>query len=135
MVRPDRWRRSLCALAASCALAVSKFGLAQATGPAIPFREDGAGLGQQAMTTGGVTLLVLALAVAALLVLRRKLGMQLADPNCGGLRCAASTRLSAQTRVHVLVYRGREYLLAQSGDSLLRLAEFEPGSPTVEKNT
>lgn len=135
MVRSDLWRRWLYALTASCALMVSKFGLAQANGPAIPFREEGVGLGQQAMTTGGIALLLLAVAVAALLALRRKLGMQLADPNFGGLRCAASTRLSAQTRVHVLVYRGREYLLAQSGDSLLHLAEYEAGSQTMEKNS
>jgi len=108
---------------------------AQDAAAAIPYREDGAGLGQQAMTTGAITLLLLALAVAALLVVRRKLGTQLVHANVGGLRCAASARLSAQTRVHVVLYRGREYLLAQSGDSLLRIAEFDSGGPVLEKQS
>ena len=132
MVRSDVRCRCLLAVIASCALLASKPGLAQSAVAAIPYREDGAGLGQQAMTTGGVALLMLALAVAVLLAVRRKLGMRLSQANFGGLRCAASTRLSAQTRVHVVLYRGREYLLAQSGDSLLRLAEFESGSPAME---
>ena len=132
MARPDTRCRRLSALALSCALLACMPGLAQGAVAAIPYREDGAGLGQQAMTTGGIALLVLALAVAVLLVMRKKLGMRLAQTNCGGLRCAASTRLSAQTRVHVVLYRGREYLLAQSGDSLLRIAEFESGSPALE---
>jgi hypothetical protein len=97
-----------------------------------PYREDGAGLSQQEMTTAGVVLILLALAVAGLLALRRKLGARLADSNSSGLHCAASTRLSAQTRVHVLAYRGREYLLAQCGDSLVRIAELEPFPPAPE---
>lgn len=133
MVRPDAARRLACCLAVPCALMATKLSLAHASGSRIPFREDGAGLSQQAMTTAGVTLLLLALAVAGLLALRRRLVTQFADPTSGGLRCAASTRLSSQTRVHVLVYRGREYLLAQSGERLLRIAEFEPASPASEK--
>jgi hypothetical protein len=115
------------------ALAASVPGLAQNAAAAIPYREDGAGLGQQAMTTGGIALLLLALAVAVLLAVRRKLGRQLVHANLGGLRCAASARLSAQTRVHVVLYRGREYLLAQSGDNLLRIAEFEAADPATEQ--
>lgn len=132
MVRSDTRCRRLSALIAACALLASKPGLAQSAAAAIPYREDGAALGQQAMTTGGIALLLLALAVAVLLAVRRKLGTQLVHANSGGLRCTASTRLSAQTRVHVVLYRGREYLLAQSGDSLLRIAEFESGSPAME---
>lgn len=132
MARPDARCRCFSAVIASCALLAGKPCLAQSAAAAIPYREDGAGLGQQAMMTGGIVLLLLALTVAVLLVVRRKLGAQLAHANFGGLRCAASTRLSAQTRVHVVLYRGREYLLAQSGDSLLRIAEFESGSPALE---
>lgn len=132
MARSDTRCRCLSALIASCALLASKPGLAQSAVAAIPYREDGAALSQQAMTTGGIALLLLAFAVAVLLAVRRKLGTQLAHANSGGLRCTASTRLSAQTRVHVVLYRGREYLLAQSGDSLLRIAEFESGSPAME---
>ena len=133
MRRPDARSRCLRAVLACWALAACMPGLAQNAAAAIPYREEGAGLGQQAVTTGAITLLLLALAVAALLIVRRKLGTQLVHANFGGLRCAASARLSAQTRVHVVLYRGREYLLAQSGDSLLRVAEFESGSPAPEK--
>lgn len=132
MVRREARCWCLTAAIASCALLTSRPGLAQGVAAAIPYREDGAGLGQQAMTTAGIAVLLLALAVAVLLVVRRKLGTRLAHASFGGLRCAASTRLSAQTRVHVVLYRGREYLLAQSGDSLLRIAEFESGSPALE---
>lgn len=135
MRRPDARSRCLGAVLACWALAASMPGQAQNAAAAIPYREDGAGLGQQAVTTGGITLLLLALVVAVLLVVRRKLGAQLMHPNFGGLRCAASTRLSAQTRVHVVLYRGREYLLAQSGDSLLRIAEFESDVPVLEKQS
>lgn len=135
MRRPDACSRCLRAVLACWALAASMPSLAQDAAAAIPYREDGAGLGQQAMTTGAITLLLLALAVAALLVVRRKLGTQLVHANVGGLRCAASARLSAQTRVHVVLYRGREYLLAQSGDSLLRIAEFDSGGPVLEKQS
>jgi len=133
--RPDARSRCLRAVLACWALTASMPSLAQDAAAAIPYREDGAGLGQQAMTTGAITLLLLALAVAALLVVRRKLGTQLVHANVGGLRCAASARLSAQTRVHVVLYRGREYLLAQSGDSLLRIAEFDSGGPVLEKQS
>lgn len=135
MQRPDVRSRCFCAVMACWALAASMPGLAQNTAAAIPYREDGAGLGQQAMTTGGITLLLLALAVAVLLAVRRKLGTQLVHANVGGLRCAASIRLSAQTRVHVVLYRGQEYLLVQSGDSLLRIAEFESVSPAPEQTS
>lgn len=135
MRRPDARSRCLRAVLACWALTASMPSLAQDAAAAIPYREDGAGLGQQAMTTGAITLLLLALAVAALLVVRRKLGTQLVHANVGGLRCAASARLSAQTRVHVVLYRGREYLLAQSGDSLLRIAEFDSGGPVLEKQS
>lgn len=135
MRRPDARSRCLRALLACWALAASMPGLAENTAAAIPYREDGAGLGQQAVATGAITLLLLALAVAALLIVRRKLETQLVQANFGGLRCAASARLSAQTRVHVVHYRGREYLLAQSGDSLLRIDEFESGSVVLEKQS
>jgi hypothetical protein len=132
VVRPEAAGRLACGLAVSCALMACRLSLAQNSVSPIPYREDGAGLSQQAMTTAGVVLILLALAVAGLLALRRKLGARLADSNSSGLHCAASTRLSAQTRVHVLAYRGREYLLAQCGDSLVRIAELEPFPPAPE---
>lgn len=116
-----RWR----AAAAMWTLLAGQACLAQGSGAAIPYREDGPGLAQQAASAGGIALLLLALAVALLLALRRRLAGRLAPAASGGLRCAASTSLSPHTRVHVLAYRGREYLLAQCGDSLLHIAQFD----------
>jgi hypothetical protein len=88
---------------------------------AISFRPEGNGLAQQAATAIGIALVLLALASGLLLALRRRLvpaASTASGAGAGALRCIASLRLPPQTRVHVIAYRDREWLMVQAGDRL-----------------
>ncbi|MBK4735706.1 hypothetical protein [Noviherbaspirillum pedocola] len=93
---------------------------------AIPFRAPDTGLGQQAGLAIGVTLLLLALASAALLVLRRRFALTNSSGDGAALRSIASLRLPPQTRIHVIAYRDREWLLIQAGANLQCLPATAP---------
>lgn len=83
---------------------------------------------QVALVYAGVALL-LALTIAGLAMLRKRLGT--APPATlaadAGLRAVASLRLQPHTIVHLVACRGREVLFVQAGDKLLLLAQMTPG--------
>jgi hypothetical protein len=106
----------MAAMAANAAMAAHA--LAADETAAIPFRAADEALGRQAALAVGVTLLLLALASAALLALRRRFAAARPPAESGGLRSIASLRLPPQTRIHVIAYRDREWLLIQAGDTL-----------------
>ncbi len=112
------WLRMLAALGFA--------GKASATDAAIPYRQEEAGLGMQVGLAYGSVVLLLALAIAGMVMLRKRLGTRLPGALAGsaGLRCVASLRLPPHTLVHVVAYRDREILFAQSGDRLLQLGQF-----------
>lgn len=108
-------------------LAVAGFaGRAWAADAVIPYRAEEAGLGMQAALAYGSVVILLALAVVGLVMLRKRLGARLPGKLAAdaGLRSIASLRLPQQTLVHVVAYRNREIVFAQSGDTLLELARF-----------
>lgn len=102
-------------------------GHAWAADAAIPYRAEEAGLGMQAGLAYGSVVILLAVAVAGLVMLRKRFGARLpcALAADAGLRSIASLRLPQQTLVHVVAYRDREILFAQSGDKLLQLGHFK----------
>lgn len=101
----------------------------------IPFRPDDVGLGVQAGLAYGGVVLMLALAVAGMILLRKRLSARLPGaPVAGaGLRSISSLRLPQQTLLHVVAYRDREILFAQSGDKLLQLGEFARGADGTDR--
>ena len=114
-------------------------GAVAAAGPAwaadaIPYRPEQPGLGLQAGLAYGSVVVLLALAVAGLVMLRKRLGARLPGALAAGagLRCVASLRLPPHTLVHVVAYRDREILFAQSGDKLLQLSRFERDGDSQE---
>ena len=122
------WRSLICEVLATFAtFAASAYvGHAQASDGGIPYRTDEAGLGPQAGLAYGSVVIVLGLAVTGLFMLRRRLAARLpgALAPSSDLHSIASLRLPQQTLVHVVAYRDREILFAQSGDQLLRLGQF-----------
>lgn len=98
-----------------------------ASDTAIPYRQEEAGLGMQVGLAYGSVVLLLALAVAGMFMLRKRLGARLpgALAASAGLRCVASLRLPSHTLVHVVAYRDREFLFAHSGDKLVQLGQFK----------
>jgi hypothetical protein len=113
------WRKVIYAVLA-CA------GQVRASDSGIPYRPDQASFGLQAGLAYGTVVILLALAVAGMFMLRRRLAGRLSGAlaPAAGLRSIASLRLPQQTLVHVIAYRDREILFAQSGDKLLRLGQF-----------
>ena len=105
-----------------------------ASDSSIPYRPEPSGFGMQAGLAYGAVVLLLALAVGGMFLLRKRLGARLSGPfaTAGGLRSVASLRLPQQTLVHVVAYRDREILFAQSGGNLLQLAQFRHGAGRVE---
>lgn len=83
---------------------------------------------QAALVYAGIVLM-LALTVAGLILLRKRLGI--APPAAlaadAGLRAVASLRLQPQTVIHLVACRGREVLFVQAGENLLLLAHVAPG--------
>ncbi len=108
---------------------------ARASDSAIPYRADDAGLGMQAGLAYGAVVLVLALAVVGMILLRKRLAGRLpgAFTAGAGLRSVASLRLPQQTLVHVVAYRDREFLFAQSGTKLLPLGEFATDADNTDR--
>jgi len=127
-------RAAPAAFAASAAFAYT--GHAWAAESGIPYRADEAGLGLQAGLAYGSVVIVLGLAVGGLFMLRRRLAARLpgALPTGSGLHSIASLRLPQQTLVHVVAYRDREILFAQSGDRLLRLGQFARSVNSTERS-
>lgn len=97
----------------ACVLAAKALAVDEAA--AIPFRAADESLGRQAGLAIGVTLVLLALAATLLLALRRRFAAT-APARGDALRCIASLRLPPQTRVHLIAYRDREWLLVQAGE-------------------
>jgi flagellar biogenesis protein FliO len=87
----------------------------QPAAPAIPFKRDG-GAGDAALASSGAGVLIVALiAIAAVLVVRRRLRIGL--PPAGRqpmLQVLETQRLGPRALVSVVEFRGTEYLLAQS---------------------
>lgn len=122
------WRSVICAAYVRCGAfaAFAYAGPALAVDSGIPYRTDEAGLGLQAGLAYGGVVIVLGLAVAGLFMLRKRLAARVpgAFTPGSGLHSIASLRLPQQTLVHVVAYRDREILFAQSGDRLVRLGQF-----------
>jgi len=119
-----RWPARIgAALAANSTLLTTA--LAADENGAIPFRAPDTGLGQQAGLAIGIALLLLALATAVLLTLKRRFALTNASGDGAALRSIASLRLPPQTRVHVIAYRDREWLLIQAGATLQCLPATE----------
>ena len=122
------WRDVICEAYVRCG-ALAAFAYASpalAADSSIPYRTDEAGLGLQAGLAYGSVVIVLGLAVAGLFMLRKRLAARVPGVLAPGpgLHSIASLRLPQQTLVHVVAYRDREILFAQSGDRLLRLGQF-----------
>lgn len=112
-------------------------GAASAADGDIPYRQDDASLGMQAGLAYGAVVLLLALAVGGMVMLRKRLSARLPGALAAGagLRSLASLRLPQQTLVHVVAYRDREIMFAQSGDKLLQLGEFVRGVDSTDRAT
>ncbi len=111
-------------------------GPASAADGGIPYRADAAGTGLQAGLAYGAVVILLALTVAALFMLRKRLAARLAGglTPAAGLRSIATLRLPQQTMVHVVGYRDQEILFVQSGDKLLRLGQFARSADAAERD-
>jgi flagellar biogenesis protein FliO len=98
---------------------------------AIPFRQDNPSSPLQLGLGYASALGMLALLALGLFLLKKRLGKGV--PNVlgqrSGLQCVASLRMPMRTSVHVVSWRGREVMFAQSGEKLQLLSAFELGEP------
>jgi flagellar biogenesis protein FliO len=101
------------------------------SGAAIPFRQEQASFASQAAYSFGVTILILAVVAAVLYFLRKRMAVRIPGfaPVRKELRIIESVRVAPRTMVHVVVYRNREIVFAQSGESLVKLTEFDEPRP------
>lgn len=106
----------------------------------IPFRRDAKSLPEQSISALVTTLLLLAAACGGLYYFRQHL-QKLPRKNflrASGIEIVERAHVSPKLSLYVVRYRGKEIMLAQSGNSIAQLAEFNPadlpsslpGSPT-----
>jgi flagellar biogenesis protein FliO len=110
---------------------LAAWGAGANAGVAIPYRQEQASFASQAAYSFGLTILILAIVAAVLYFLRKRTALRIPGfaPVRKNLRIIESVRVAPRTMVHVVVYRNRKIVFAQSGESLVKLTEFdEPGA-------
>jgi flagellar biogenesis protein FliO len=124
-----RARQWLCALLLLAPLAA--WGATAKSGAAIPYRQEQASFASQAAYAFGLTILLLAVVAGVLYFLRKRMAVRIPGfaPVRKDLRITESVRVAPRTMVHVVVYRNREIVFAQSGESLVKLTEFDEPRP------
>lgn len=87
---------------------------AHTSAPAIPFKRDAASAGTLLADGAGGVLLISLLAIAAVLVIRKKLGLRLVpSAKPGLLKVLETQRLGPKALLSVVEFGGTQYLLAQ----------------------
>lgn len=122
-----------------CIAAWGGCGLAQAAASTpIPFKQD-ASPGAAALPGGALGVLLLsALAIVAVVVIRKRLNLQPSKPGEGKLlRVLETQRLGPRTLLSVVEFSGGRYLIAQSehGVSCLAAAPQDPLTPLPTTQT
>ena len=82
--------------------------------PAIPFKRDGDGAGATLASSGAGVLVVSLIAIAAVLVIRKRLRIGAPAGGKTMVRVLESQRLGPRALVSVVEFKGVHYLLAQT---------------------
>ncbi|WP_151448607.1 hypothetical protein [Lacisediminimonas profundi] len=100
---------------------------AQDSASGIPYRQEAAATSSQLVLGYGLALLLLVVVVLVLAYARKRLAGRIPGlaVNSPDLQWVASLRLPMRTMVHVVAWRGREFVFAQCADRMEALAQFD----------